>query len=66
MAVAMIYPESEKRGRGNKSSVSDEFERASVSATRVKMARMILRYLPHMAQQVLTKGTTLDGRARDG
>lgn len=54
MAVAMIYPEPEKGGRGNKSSVSEEF-----SGTRVSMARTVLKWAPEMAEQVLA-GFALD------
>lgn len=39
MAVAMIYPEPRKTGRGRKSSVSED-----ISATRLSMARTVLRY----------------------
>jgi hypothetical protein len=54
MAVAMIYPEPEKGGRGIKASVSEEF-----SGTRISMARTVLKYLPAMAQEVL-RGKSLD------
>jgi hypothetical protein len=44
MAVAKIYPEPEKGGRGKKGSVSEEF-----SGTRVSYARTVMRWAPELA-----------------
>ena len=42
MAVAMIYPEAEKTGRGKKSSVSEDF----VKSTYLSQARTVLEFSP--------------------
>lgn len=44
MAVAMINPDPERRGRGNKSSVAEEF-----GSGRISMARTVLKWAPEMA-----------------
>jgi len=56
MAVAMIYPESQQGKRNAAtSSVSGD-----VSATRIKMARTILKWAPELASQVLAGAAVLD------
>jgi hypothetical protein len=56
MAVARIYPEPEKGGRGKNSSVTKEF-----SVERLSLARFILRHTPDdLADQVLTGSLSLD------
>ena len=47
MAVAMIYPEPEKRGRGNKRSASGQF--SGVPTQRVSEARAVLAYSREIA-----------------
>jgi hypothetical protein len=46
MAVAKLYPDAEKRGRGNKSSLNDAFQ-----GTYIKMARTVLKWLPEIAER---------------
>src|SRR5262245_31292829 len=49
MATAMIFPDPEKRGRGNKKSLlSKEFSQA-----RISQARTVLKYTPEDAKNVL-------------
>ncbi len=48
MAVAMIYPETEKRGRGNKRSASGQF--SGVPTQRVSEARAVLAYSREIAE----------------
>lgn len=57
MALAMIYPEPDKRGRGNKgkSEVSSDF-----SQKRLAQARSVLRYSRPLAQEVLKGVMPLD------
>lgn len=55
MAVAKILPEPEMRGRGNKSSVPEEF-----SSGRISMARTVLKWAPELAKQVLSADLSLD------
>lgn len=57
MAVAFAYPEPEKGGRGHKgkSSETDGF-----SATRLKIARQVLRHSRDLALAVLRDTTKLD------
>ena len=55
MAVAKIYPEPEKGGRGKKASVSKEF-----SGARVSQARTVLKYTPELAGGVLIGAGSLD------
>ena len=47
MAVAMIYPEPEKGGRGKNSSVSKEF-----SGVYLSQARTVLKWAPELADAV--------------
>jgi hypothetical protein len=56
MALAMMYPEPGKGGRGNKNgSVSEQF-----SKTRLSNARAVLRYSRGLAEQVLKGDAGLD------
>jgi hypothetical protein len=55
MAVAMIYPNPETRGRGHKSSVPEEF-----ASGRISMARTVLRWSPELADAVLSGAESLD------
>ena len=56
MATAMIYPQADKRGRGNKSKalLNSDFSRQSLG-----QARTVLRVLPELAQSVLAGTATL-------
>ena len=55
MAVAMVYPEPEKGGRGKKSP-----EPVGISQQRVSEARFVLRHAPDLADNVLSGATKLD------
>ncbi len=57
MAVAKIYPEPEKGGRGKKSSKTEGFK---VSAANISYARTVLQYAPDLAANVLTGSSSLD------
>ena len=57
MAVAKIYPASEKGGRGKKSSKTEEFK---VTGAHLSRARTFLRYAPDLAANVLTGSSSLD------
>jgi len=57
MAVAMIYPDGEKGGRGKVSMFSGEFSKYMQNA--ISEARTILSYAPDAAQSVLAGGTPL-------
>lgn len=48
LAQARIFPDSEKRGRGNKSSLNDDF-----SSTYLKQARIIIKYAPDLGLELL-------------
>ena len=54
-AVAMIYPEPEKGGRGKKSSVTEGF-----SSERLSLARTVLQYAGDLADSVLAGSDSLD------
>jgi vacuolar-type H+-ATPase subunit I/STV1 len=58
MAVAKLYPEPEKGGRGKKN--SSEKEGFSVSAGKVSEARAVLRWLPEIAELVMAGTKPLD------
>lgn len=62
MAVALIYPEPDKRGRGNKGKSSDS---DGFSQTRLREARAVLRFSPELAQQVLNGVKSLDEARKD-
>ena len=53
MAVAMIYPEPEGRGRGKKGSVSERFP--EISKGKVSEARTVLKHAPDLAGNVLAQ-----------
>ena len=55
MAVAMIYPDPEKGGRGKK-----RLGDLTVSAERLSTARTVLQYAPDLATNVLTGSSSLD------
>lgn len=55
MALAMIYPEPEKGGRGRKST-----ETVGFSAQRLSYARTVLREAPNQAYRVLRGTEKLD------
>jgi hypothetical protein len=57
MAMALIYPDADKRGRGNKGKSSGT---ADFSATRLKQARTVLRHSRALAEDVLAARTTFD------
>ncbi len=58
MAVAMIYPEPEKGGRGKKGAGSGEF--SGLSHQRISEARTVLRHEPDLASLVLNGSEKLD------
>lgn len=58
VALAMIYPEPGKGGRGNKAKKSLETE--GFSAARLSQARSVLRHSRGLAEDVLAKRTSLD------
>lgn len=55
MAVAKVYPDPEKGGRGQKSLVAKEF-----SGARLSQARLVLHFAPDFADAVLAGSTPLD------
>jgi hypothetical protein len=57
MGVALLFPDPDKRGRGNKgkSSETDGF-----SQTRLKLARAVLAYSRELALKVRDGGVKLD------
>ncbi len=59
MTVAKIYPDTEKGGRGKKSS-SNLAETAGFSQRRLQQARTVLQFAPDLADGVLTGSTSLD------
>jgi hypothetical protein len=48
MAMAMLYPEADKRGRGNKGKAA---ESADFSQRRLREARQVLRYSRELAKK---------------
>jgi len=56
MAVAIIYPDPEKGGRGQKATVSVEF----ISPQRLSYARTVLRHAPDLSANVLSGSISLD------
>jgi ParB-like nuclease domain len=57
MLVAARFPDPNKRGRGNKSTVSDDF---NVSETRIKTARAVRKYCSEMVPQIIDGSKSLD------
>lgn len=55
MAVARLYPEPVKGGRGKKASVPEGFSQGKISE-----ARTVLRWIPELADRVLAGTTPLD------
>ena len=53
MAMAIIYPEAEKGGRGQKSSIPEGF-RASTSEAFVSMARTVVKFTPEAVANVMS------------
>ena len=62
MAVAKIYPEPEKGGRGNKRSAGGQF--SGVPKQRVSEARAVLQYAPDLACNVLSGTRKAPARSR--
>lgn len=60
MAVAKIYPDSDERGRGNKSAVTAHFP--MVAKRRLEEARAVLRYAPELAELVMAGSRSLRGK----
>src|SRR4051794_31395477 len=56
-ALAMIYPEPGKGGRGNKQSLT---ENARVSGSRLTQARSVLRHSMALAKEVISGRLALD------
>src|SRR5262249_15127400 len=63
MAHAMIFPEPEQRGRGNK---RKDLEPKDFSAARLSQARTVLATAPDLARGVLNGSETLDKCASAG
>lgn len=61
MALAMMYPETEKRGRGHK---AKSLENNDFAASYLRKARAVLRYSPGSAEEVMSGMSSLD-RAYD-
>lgn len=59
MAVAMIYPEGERGGRGKVSAANREVS-SQFSVRLVQQGRMVLRWAPELADAVLAGGQFLD------
>ena len=53
MAVAMLYPEPEKGGRGKKGNGTKAAETAGFSYRRLAEARSVLRHSRALAEQVI-------------
>jgi hypothetical protein len=53
MAVALIFPEGDERGRGKKGKTTKSAEAADFSATRLRQARAVLHHSRPLAQSVL-------------
>jgi hypothetical protein len=60
MALAMMYPEPEKGGRGKKSAALNSTVSVGFSATRLNLARGILHHSRSLAESVLKGITPLD------
>jgi hypothetical protein len=60
MALAMIYPEPEKGGRGKKSQALNCAESSGFSGRLLEQARTILRHSQELAQDVLHRGEHFD------
>jgi hypothetical protein len=60
MALAKIYPEAEKGGRGKNVASRKAAETSGFSARRLAQARSVLAYSPALAAEVLKGTSTLD------
>ena len=60
MALAMMYPEPEKGGRGKKSEAKTSQKLGGFSAARLDQARAVLRWSRTKAEAVLAGGEYLD------
>jgi hypothetical protein len=60
MALAMLYPEPEKGGRGKKSRALNSTVSVGFSATRLNQAREVLRHRRDLAEQVVRGTLMLD------
>jgi ParB-like chromosome segregation protein Spo0J len=60
IALAMIYPEPEKGGRGKKSDALNSAVSAGFSSRRLNAARSVLRHSRDLAESVLKGSITLD------
>ncbi len=60
MALAFLYPEPEKGGRGKKSEAKTAAKRGGFSSDRVDTARAVLRHSVELAEQVRDGDVTLD------
>ena len=59
-ALAMIYPEAGKGGRGKKSDAAKAAETSGFSTRRVEQARALLRHSRALAEDVIANRTSLD------
>ena len=60
MALALIYPEPEKGGRGKKSEARNSTVSVGFSQTRLNVARSVLRHSPDLAGRVVKGSVSLD------
>ena len=60
MALAMIYPDPDERGRGKKSAAIKSAEASGFTSRRLNQAREVLRYSRPMAEGVRDGTPTLD------
>jgi hypothetical protein len=60
MALAMLYPEPEKGGRGKNDEARKARETRGFSSDRLRQARAVLRYSPELARRVVAGTEPLD------
>jgi len=63
MAVAMIYPNGEKGGRGKLSRYREGLSRTEEN--NISKARSVMKHLPDKAKQVLSGGATLESAYKE-
>jgi hypothetical protein len=65
MAVALLYPEEGKKGRGHKDPGREMATSGRFSRTRLSEARTVLKYRPDLAPKVLSDGYPLSKAYED-
>jgi hypothetical protein len=60
MALASMYPEPEKGGRGKKGQLKTVTEKVTVSQNRITQARFILKHTPELGKAVLDGDVSFD------